>query len=90
MRRTRRPLFNRTASSLLVTYMRTVATCRFSEGRCFAYFRRLLPNVSTAYISYVISFPRVEIQLREIKSIPLKLHRDKSSATLTVQVRCRA
>lgn len=57
------------------------------EGRCFAYFRCLLPNVSTTYISYVISFPRVEIQLREITSIPLK-HKDnldKSSAALNDQ-----
>ena len=43
----------------------------FPEGRCCAYFRHLLPNVSAAYISYVVSFPRVEIQLREIMSILL-------------------
>ena len=45
--------------------------------------------ISTAYINYLISFSRVEIQLSEITSILLTLYRDKSSAALTVQVRCR-
>jgi hypothetical protein len=53
-------------SSLMYALLRVVDS---PEGRCCAYFRRLLPNVSAAYISYVISFPRVEIQLRGITSI---------------------
>ena len=67
-------------SSLVCTLLQLFSS---PERRC------LLPNTSTAYISHVVYFPHVEIQLRDIGSIPLKLHRNKSSSTLTVEVRCR-